>query len=75
VTPEQFRIWGRAVVDVLAGFVGLGILVYETLWEHVDRPWLLGVAATILGFPFFSYVDRLLKSGPSGYGRGRDEEP
>lgn len=37
---------------------GIGIAVYETLFEHVDRPTLLLLAAAMIGLPSFINIDR-----------------
>jgi hypothetical protein len=45
-------------------FGGLGLLLYETIFEHTDRPTLLLVAAAMIGLPEFIKIDRNRRNGP-----------
>lgn len=50
----------NALTRVTAFIVGLGILVYETVFEHTDRPWLLAAALGLLGLPVARAAEQLL---------------
>jgi hypothetical protein len=47
----------RGIRNWLIFAVGLGIAIWETLAEQADRPWLLGLAASMLGLPLFLRKD------------------
>lgn len=44
----------RATRENILFFAGLVGLTYETVWEHIDRPWLLGLFAGMLGLNVFT---------------------
>ena len=47
--PARFEAWWAAIARVLSFGGGLGILLFETLYENVDRPWLLAAAIGMMG--------------------------
>lgn len=53
------RMWDR-FTRVTMFFVGVGILVYETGWEHGDRFYLLTAAIGMMGPQLARTVERLL---------------
>ena len=54
---------------------GLGIAVYETLIEQVDRPWLLALAASMLGLPVLLRKDDPPPPPPSVAPAAQEEGP
>jgi hypothetical protein len=42
--PDPWQIWFSRLIQIM----GLGIVVYETRWEHNDRPWLLLAAVAMM---------------------------
>lgn len=52
-------IWGR-MTRVLSFCVGLGIMVYETVGDSNDRPWLYAAAVGMMGLPVARYADNVL---------------
>jgi hypothetical protein len=42
--PDPWQIWFSRLIQVM----GLAVVVYETRWEHNDRPWLLLVAVAMM---------------------------
>ena len=60
----------RATKDTIVFLAGLGGVIYETVVEHVDRPWLLAVFASMLGLNALS--DTIISV--SG-GRRKDDPP
>lgn len=68
------------VRDWLLFIGGAAGVAYETVWEHVDRPWLLMLFAGMLGLP--AVFPRLANGGgnPNGVRRRRqasedDDDP
>jgi hypothetical protein len=41
--------WWALTSRILAFFVGMGIAVWQTVFENVDRPWSLAVAVGMMG--------------------------
>ena len=58
---DEFRAWWLVLRDVVAFVGGLGILIFETIFEQADRPWLIAAALGMMGFPFAAAVDKWLK--------------
>ena len=57
--------------DIVLFSAGLGIIIYETVWAEVDRPYLLAIAGLMCGLPTFFNVsirvaDRLKGNGDAG---------
>lgn len=52
-------IWGR-VTRVTSFFTGMGIMVYETIGDHSDRPWLFAAAIGLMGLPVARAAEGLL---------------
>lgn len=46
--------------DRIAFFGGFGIMIYETIAENIDRPWLLVMAIGMMGLPFALRLDKIL---------------
>ncbi len=47
--------------DTLRFILGAGLLVYETVLEHADRPWLIVAALGLLGYGGVSQLAERLK--------------
>ena len=60
-------IWAR-ITRVMGFFGGLGIMVYETVADHSDRPWLYAAAVGMMGLPIAraaeSVLTRIGSQGP-----------
>lgn len=52
-------IWSR-LTRVISFFAGLGIMVYETIADHSDRPWLYAAAIGLMGLPLARGAEGLL---------------
>lgn len=52
-------IWGR-ITRILSFFMGAGIMVYETIGDHSDRPWLYAAAVGLMGLPVARGAEGLL---------------
>ena len=47
--PARYEAWWAFVARVLSFGGGLVIVLFETLYENVDRPWLLAAAIGMMG--------------------------
>lgn len=52
-------VWSR-ITRILSFFTGIGIMVYETIGDHSDRPWLYAAAVGLCGLPVARAAEGLL---------------
>lgn len=45
---------------IIVFWLGVGIMVYETVIEHADRPWLIAAALGMLGLPVAQSLEQAL---------------
>lgn len=63
---------GRGTRDTILFVAGLGGIIFETVAEQIDRPYLLAVFGTMMGLPLFIRKDeRDDKHGGNHADRGR----
>lgn len=55
--------------------VGIGGIIYETVKEKADRPWLLAVFAAMCGLPAASVGDDVITAWLSMRGKKGGDEP
>lgn len=53
-------VWSR-VRQVVSFLLGVAIFGYETLGEHLDRPWLLAAATGLVGIPLARTAESALE--------------
>lgn len=53
------RLWA-VFVRVTSFFLGSGIMVYETVKDHSDRPWLYAAAIGCMGLPVARAAENVL---------------
>jgi hypothetical protein len=60
------RAWAHVLLrDIGSPLAGFAMLGYETIFENADRPWIIGAALTLLGYPVADRIDKLLKGRDS----------
>lgn len=67
-------IWTR-LRTVLAFLGGLGIMVYETVADHSDRPWLYAAAVGMMGLPLARTVEGVLTRFSNSEQPNKEPEP
>lgn len=58
-TSQFDLIWAR-VTRVLSFLGGISIMVYETVWDKADRPWLYAAALGMMGLPVARAAENVL---------------
>lgn len=53
-------------------FIGFGVIVYETAFDHADRPWLYAAALAATGIPIGRAAEDFLGKF-TGQGAGADD--
>lgn len=54
--------WWALIVRVLTFLTGAGIMFWQTVVEHVDRPWLIAAATGMMGLPVANIIGRALST-------------
>lgn len=52
-------LWAR-ITRMVSFAVGVGIMVYETVADHSDRPWLYAAAIGMMGLPIARAAESLI---------------
>lgn len=66
----NFDLYWARLTRVLSFATGLAIMVYETIGDHSDRPWLYAAAVGMMGLPIARAAEAVLtrigsvESGP-----------
>lgn len=73
----SFDVWWPRVRQLLGAVIGFGVIVYETIIDHADRPWLYAAALAATGIPVGRAAEDLLGSLGrfTGEGPGAGEAP
>ena len=64
---SEIEAWWPLILRIASGTTGLAIIVWQTVVENVDRPYLIAGAITMMGFPVAGYIAE--KLGQNGRGR------
>ncbi len=76
MSEETFDRWWGRFVRSMAFLIGAGIMVYETVVEHSDRPWLYAAAVGMMGLPIARAAENIVsKFAPGPKGPGSDDPP